>query len=162
MGLPGAGKSTLAETLHQLIHAEVVSSDSCRIELFNSPTFSQNEHDALYRYLDTLVEKLLCDGKDVVYDANLNRYEHRAEKYLLASKLGVKTRLWWVQTAKDLAKSRRISEQNHILIPEGETPEKMFERIALVLQAPDNNEPYTAVDGTKIDAPYISQLLSEP
>lgn len=159
MGLPGAGKSTLAKTLRSVTGAEVVSSDEMRVELFTQPCFSQDEHDTLYMTLDSHVSELLREGKSAIYDANLNRKIHRTEKYELAKKLDIETRLWWVQTPKALAKQRRISEQNHILLPEGETPDRMFERIASVLEPPSEDEKCTIVDGTRIDVAYIKELL---
>lgn len=159
MGLPGAGKSTFARTLHSLTNAEVLSSDAARLELFAVPTFSQNEHDKLYEILDHNLKHLLEKGYSAVYDANLNRRCHREEKYKLAQEYGTKVVLWWVQTPRELAKSRRVSEQNHDLLPQGESPEKMFERIAEILEAPKDDEPYVVVDGTKISEEYVKELL---
>ncbi len=161
MGLPGAGKSTLASTLHAITGATVLSSDETRLKLFAQPCFSQAEHDKLYDILDHNLEHLLEAGQHAVYDANLNRRHHRTEKYILAKKYGANVRLWWVQAPKELAKQRRMSEQNHDLIPEGETSDRMFERIAAVLEAPQADEPFIKVDGTKITQDYIKLLLED-
>lgn len=159
MGLPGAGKSTLANTLQAITGATVLSSDDTRLKLFAQPCFSQDEHDKLYDILDHNLEHLLEAGQSAVYDANLNRRHHRTEKYMLAKKYDADVRLWWVQAPKELAKKRRMSEQNHDLIPEGETSDRMFERIAAVLEAPQSDETVIEVDGTKITQDYIKQLL---
>jgi predicted kinase len=161
MGLPGAGKSTLAKVLHELTGAEVLSSDSTRLLIFSKPCFSQDEHDRLYAILDHNLEHLLAAGRDTIYDANLNRQSHRQEKYVLAKKYNARVILWWVQTPKELAKQRRVNEQNHDLLPEGETSERMFERIAQILEAPETNEQCVLVDGTKIQKDYIKNLLIE-
>ncbi len=161
MGLPGAGKSTLAKTIHSITGAELLSSDEARLELFAQPSFSQEEHDKLYDILNHNVKHLLEKGRSAIYDANLNRKCHREEKYELAKKYDAKVVLWWVQTPRELAKKRRMSEQNHDLLPEGETAERMFERIAEIVEVPDESEPYVVVDGTKITDEYVKELLKQ-
>ncbi|HMT19203.1 MAG TPA: ATP-binding protein [Candidatus Saccharibacteria bacterium] len=160
MGLPGAGKSTLSRVLHELTDAHILSSDDMRKKIFIKPCFSQDEHDKLYEILDHNLEHLLEAGKDAIYDANLNRRIHRDEKYELAGNLDARVILWWVDVPKALAKQRRMSEQDHALLPEGETSERMFERIALVLEEPTADEPCIKVDGTKISKSYIKELLA--
>lgn len=159
MGLPGAGKTTLAKTLQKLTKAARLSSDDYRLLIYPEPTFSQKEHDNLYGLLDHSVGHLLEAEHDVIYDANLNRKIHRIEKYELAKKYDANVRLWWVQTAKELAKQRRVDEQESLLLPEGETPERMFDRIAEVFEKPEADEPYTAVDGTNVTTSSVKELL---
>ena len=160
MGLPGAGKSTLARILHEITGAELLSSDEMRLSIFKHPCFSQDEHDRLYGILDHNVEHLLAAGRDAIYDANLNRLHHRQEKYKLAKAHGAKTILWWVHTEPSLAKIRRLNEQDHLLIPDGETPEHMFDRIASILEVPKKDELFIKVDGTNIEYATINKLLS--
>lgn len=160
MGLPGSGKTTLAKTLQKITKAARMSSDDYRLLVFPEPQFTKKEHDNLYGLLDHSVEHLLEAGNDVIYDANLNRSIHRQEKYLLAKKIGADVKLWWVQTPTELSRERRLREQDLNLVPEGETPELMFDRITEVFEAPNNDEVYIAVDGTKITNEYIMKLLS--
>jgi len=162
MGLPGSGKTTLSKQIQKITKAVRLSSDEHRLLLFPEPTFSQKEHDNLYGILDHNVEHLLDSGHDVIYDANLNRCKHREEKYDLAKQHGANVLLWWVQTDQGLAKKRRISEQDHTLIPSDESPEQLFERISELIEKPSENEPYIAVDGTKITREYVKNLLSKP
>lgn len=157
MGLPGSGKTTAATKIASLTGAVHISSDNFRLSLFESPTFSQDEHDALYKMLDYMCELLLKNGTSVVYDANLNRLQHRQEKYHLAKKLKVPTKLFWLQVHKDTAKKRRIETQHPGLVPRHETPHDMFERIAGVMEPPGKGEPFTALDGTKITNAYMTK-----
>lgn len=159
MGLPGAGKSTLARTLEEATGATRLSSDEFRLQLFIEPCFSQKEHDSLYGILDHNVEHLLQAGYDVVYDANLNRFHHRKEKYELADKYNAQVRLWYVIVDPEIAKGRRKSEQDSLLLPAGETSEKMFDRIALILEEPQENEPATRIDGQNISIEAIKKQL---
>ncbi len=159
VGLPGAGKSTLAKRLQTLTGATRLSSDEFRLLLFPQPTFTQSEHDGLYDILDHNVEHLLAAGKDVIYDANLNRRKHRDEKYKIAAKYNAKVVLWWPQVPKKYAKQRRADSQNHDLIPEGETSERMFDRVVSVFEPPQADEKYIEVDGHDIKPAVISAKL---
>ena len=161
MGLPGAGKTTTARVIEELTGAVRLSSDEARLMLWDEPDFSEEEHQQLYDYLDDQTQHLLKAGKSVIYDANLNRYEHRQEKYELAHVLGVKTVLCWVKTPRELAKTRRIDEvQHHHLVTKNEDPASMFERIATILEEPVENENYIELDGTKITAEYVKTKLN--
>ena len=159
MGLPGSGKTTLASIIASITGATLVSSDESRLLMFEKPCFSSEEHDMLYATLDHNVEHLLEAGKDVIYDANLNRLEHRQQKYVLASKHGAEVKLWWVQVPEAYAKNRRINEQDARLIPNGETSAKMFDRIAGIIEEPLDSEHCIMIDGTDIKPETIAKLL---
>lgn len=160
LGYPGAGKTTTAKVLADLTGAIHLSSDQIRLELFNKPTFSQQEHDELYQYLDKRTEELLAEGKSVIYDANLNRYQHRKEKYSICKRTGASPVLIWVQTPKNLAKERATHETRTHLIPKQETAGQMFERIANIIEEPSDNEPYEIIDGTSLTREDVSRIIN--
>jgi len=159
MGLPGAGKTTLARILQKLTKSARLSSDDYRVIIYPEPTFSQKEHDDLYALIDHSAEHLLQAGHDVIYDANLNRLVHRQQKYELAKKYDAKVILWWVKTPQELARKRRISDQDEVLLPEGESSERMFDRIAKILEEPNKNEGHIVVDGSHIQPDTVKELL---
>lgn len=160
MGLPGAGKTTAAQQISELIGAVHLSSDEIRRELFPNSTFTQDEHDALYAQLDQRVERALSAGHSVVYDANLNRQAHRHEKYQLARQLGADAVLVWVQTPEDIARERRVLAQpQQDLTPTSETPAQMFDRIARVLEAPGVDEPHVLIDGRHVTPDSVRAAL---
>src|SRR5690554_6388520 len=105
-GYPGAGKTTTAEIIANLTGAVHLSSDKVRLELFPEPTFSQSEHDQLYAELDRRTEALLREGRDVIYDANLNRREHRQEKYVIFRRAYATPQLIWVLSEREVARQR--------------------------------------------------------
>lgn len=162
LGLPGAGKTTTAQTISQLTGAVHLSSDNFRLSLFETPTFTQDEHDALYKMLDYMCELLLKHGTSVVYDANLNRQMHREEKYKVARKVDAKVQLIWLEVPRELAKKRRLATQDKELVPSDETPVKMFERIADIFEPPTKKESFIVLDGTKISPSYVSAQLGLP
>jgi len=161
MGLPGAGKTTAAKVIEELTGAIRLTSDEARLMLWPEPNFSEEEHHALYEYLDDQTNNLLKSGKSVVYDANLNRKVHREEKYQLAKETGAEVVLCWVKTPRELAKNRRIEDasHHHLVTPQDEDPGKMFERVADIIETPDENEPVVEIDGTKVSAEYVRQQL---
>lgn len=160
VGYPGAGKTTTAQALATLAGATRLSSDELRLQLFPEPTFSQAEHDQLYAELNRRTQALLQEGKSVIYDANLNRREHRDEKYALAQQTGAKPLLLWVQAPRNIAKARAADAERAPLIPKNETPEQMFERIAGIIEEPGLDEPAIILNGTKITPDYIAAKLN--
>lgn len=159
MGFPGAGKTTTAKVISDLTESEHISSDETRLKMFPHPSFSDAEHSQLYRLLDKRTEESLRAGKDVIYDANLNRYRHRKEKYDICARNGTQPVLIWVQTPKELAKARATGSHRANLVPSNESSHEMFERISRVIEPPHPNEPYISLDGTKITPEYVSQQL---
>lgn len=160
MGLPGAGKTTAAKVIEEMTGAIRLTSDEARVMIWDSPEFTEGEHRQLYEYLDDQTIHLLEVGKSVIYDANLNRLEHRQEKYRLAQKLGVEVKLVWVRIPLEIAKNRRIEDaHHHHLVTKNEDPESMFERIAGVIEEPQKDEPCIKLDGTKIKPAYVREKL---
>lgn len=159
MGYPGAGKTTTAKVISELTGAEHISSDATRLKMFPHPSFSDSEHAQLYRLLDKRTEEYLQAGKDVIYDANLNRYRHRKEKYEICVRNGIQPVLIWVQTPKELAKARATGPHRANLVPDNESPHEMFERISRVIEPPYPDEMHISIDGTKITPDYVRQQL---
>lgn len=159
LGYPGAGKTTAAKIIHELTGAVHISSDALRLKMFPHPTFSQAEHNHLYRVLDERVTEALRGGEDAIYDANLNRYRHRVEKYQICEATGAKPVLLWVHTPKELAKTRAVDHSRGHLVPKEEAPHDMFERITRLIEDPKVTEPYIVLDGTKITLGYVKQQL---
>lgn len=86
-GLPGSGKSTVAESLVRLfekegVHAQLLSSDALRRVATPKPSYSLEERDAVYTTLVYIAELLTRNGVNVVIDAtgNLRRYRENARK----------------------------------------------------------------------------------
>jgi predicted kinase len=160
-GYPGAGKTTTAKLIEELTGAIRLSSDEARLQLFPKPTFSPQEHTALYRYLDTTCSDLLKQQKSVIYDANLNRLKHRQEKYIIAQKLGVNAVLIWIKTPKELAKSRAAQNERAHLIPSGETAHQMFDRVAEAIEPPTPEESAIIIEGTNITQQQVKDALEQ-
>ena len=158
-GYPGAGKTSTAKLIKEITGAEHLSSDVLRLELFPNPTYTQEEHDAVYTELDKRAEELLKQGKSVIYDANLNRHKHRLQKYEMCERTGAKPVLLWVQTPKELARERAVMRGHHHLVPKDETFESMFDRVTSVIEDPQEDEPLYAINGDPLDKNTVAELL---
>ncbi len=159
LGYPGAGKTTAAEHIARLTGAVLLTSDKIRLELFPNPTFSPEEHAKLYAAIDRRTEQLLQGGSSVIYDANLNRYGHRKEKYNICDKTNAKPKLIWRQTPREIAKVRATDETRYHLIPSNETAEHMFERIAGIIEPPRDDEHAIVLSGEDVTEQDIKTAL---
>lgn len=160
LGYPGAGKTTVARTLEVLTGAIRLSSDQIRVETYSQPNFSEKEHQELYDKINHLTEKYLLEGKSVIYDANLNRYIHRLEKYEIAKRIGAEVKLLWVQTPEEIAKHRatKLGEADEHR-PFGNMIEDVFERLVSEIEEPGDNEHPITIDGTKVSSDYIRSIV---
>jgi predicted kinase len=77
-GLPGVGKSMIAEGLRQLVPCVVVSTDLARKLVVERPVYSQDEMSFVYKACWLVIESRLRQGQRVVFDAsNRNRDDRR-------------------------------------------------------------------------------------
>lgn len=163
MGNPGAGKTTVSEILAELTGAVHLNSDNFRQHMFSQPLFSKAEHVTLYGALDYLTELILKSGKSVIYDANLNRFIHRKEKYLVCKKVNAKSQLIWVNTDEKLSKERATEKamEDPMHRPYGNMPLKMFQRIVSQIEVPDKNEHYVQIDGHAVTKESVRAAIKQ-
>lgn len=86
-GLPGSGKSTIAQALLQKlkehgVHAQILSSDMLRKFVSPKPTYSPKERDIVYATLVFIAKLLTQNNINVIIDAtgNLRYYRDNARK----------------------------------------------------------------------------------
>jgi predicted kinase len=162
LGYPGAGKTTTAEIIAHLTNAIHLASDQIRLNMYPRPDFTPEEHQALYRAIDTKTEQLLTGGHDVIYDANLNQYIHRQQKYDICHRTNARPVLIWIQTSKDVAKYRATEQpQREARRPFGNLDISTFERLVHQVQPPRPEEQAFTItlDGTKITKDYVAEAL---
>jgi predicted kinase len=161
-GYPGAGKTTAAEMVADITGAVHLCSDKFRLHMFPKPTFSEAEHAAVYGALDYMTELFLAKGLSVIYDANLNRYQHRHDKYLICQKTGSQALLLWVKTPPDLAKSRStvLGTQDPAHRPFGNLSINTFNRLAHEIELPRPDEEVIELDGINLSTEILRQKLS--
>jgi adenylylsulfate kinase len=84
-GLPGSGKSTVADEIKKTFpEFVVIRMDEVRKIVTPLPTYSENERETVYRALVYLSQKLSDLGHDVIIDAtgNLRRWRELARRLI--------------------------------------------------------------------------------
>ncbi len=79
VGLPGSGKTYLAQMLSQAGPLTLVGSDPVRAILFERPTYGPDENQVVFEVIDALLWRLLRERRHVVYDA-VNLSESRRDQ----------------------------------------------------------------------------------
>lgn len=160
MGYPGSGKTTASKLITETTGAVHLWADHVRREKTTEPTYSSSENRALYDELNKKTDELLKNGQSVVFDTNFNFYHDRQKLRKLAAKNSAKCQLIWIQTPKELAKTRAVDEAElHSTRILGAMPEAQFSRLAKNLQPPKEDESFIALDGTKLSSAYVKEAL---
>jgi predicted kinase len=76
-GLPGVGKTTLANELGHLINAVVLSTDKIRKELLENPNYDEDEKRLIYDILLLIAKYLHNAGINCILDATFNEQKSR-------------------------------------------------------------------------------------
>lgn len=162
LGYPGAGKTTVSDIIRDLTGAVHLNSDRFRQHMFSKPLeITNEEHENMYKHLDYIAETILESGKSVIYDANLNKYAHRQEKYAIAKKLGVNTKLIWVKTDPEIARKRATidAHNNPVNRPFGNMQTQTFERLVQGIEAPRDDEQAIEISGETISPENVAKAL---
>lgn len=84
-GLPGTGKSTVANHLAERIGASVLRTDEIRKRLFAKPKYTEEEKELVYKILFLIAEELLKINHHVVIDGTFYKSALRKQIYKIAS-----------------------------------------------------------------------------
>lgn len=87
-GLPGTGKSHLAETLAARLPLVVLRSDEVRKALYETPRYTSGENGHVYLTCYALIDSLLRDRYGVIFDATNLIKRGRGEARRLATDAG--------------------------------------------------------------------------
>lgn len=77
-GLPGVGKTTVAERVAEHVDARILRTDVIRKELFPEPTYAEEETEAVYAELLERARDRVAGGESVVLDATFADERFRA------------------------------------------------------------------------------------
>lgn len=116
-GLPGTGKSHLAQVLAKRLPLVVVSSDQIRRQLFAHPQYTGEEHFIVHSTCQEVIGDLLQQGYSVVCDATNILCRHRQAYYALAD--ASRARLLILQTtASTETVQERLQERESTILPQ--------------------------------------------
>jgi predicted kinase len=159
VGYPGAGKTTVSKIIAKATGAEHIWADHERLKMFGQPTHSQSESKELYDHLNLETDRLLAQGRSIIFDTNFNFYDDRSHLRAIAKKHGANTTVVWITTPRDVAKQRAVHDQNLRNGYEFPLSDDDFERMASNLQPPEEAENVIKIDGSQIDSSVVKKLL---
>lgn len=107
-GLPGAGKSYFARHFSETFGAPLASADTLRFELFDTPSFNQNEYGLIKRLLQRQLVELVKTKNTILVDGVCSSRQERLGLEQLAAQHGYGTLTVWVQTDEPTAKARSL------------------------------------------------------
>jgi aminoglycoside phosphotransferase family enzyme/predicted kinase len=169
-GLPGSGKSYLAQHLSRMLHADYISSDAVRKELFRHPSYSEYEKKKVY---DEMLERIAESEyhKEVVVDATLSDMSIRKE---FISKIKNIAPVYFIEVIADeelikqrLSRPRSNSDADFNIYKKIKNTWRPIEEPHLVLHSTNNNiaEMLDAVSDyifcSKMDRENIIQLITQ-
>lgn len=109
-GLPGAGKTTVAGTVVDELDAVRIRTDVVRKDLFDDPTYSDAETEAVYNTVCERAATHLANGDRVVLDGTFRERSLREPALDLARDHGVDRMVLKVEADDDVVK-RRIRQR---------------------------------------------------
>jgi predicted kinase len=112
VGLPGTGKSRLAERLGLALDAQVVQTDRVRKQLFPEPRYTGGEHAAVYGWCHTVIHSTLVVGRDVIFDATNLEERVRRRVYDIADKADARLMVIWVTCPPAVVQERLLRRRN--------------------------------------------------
>ncbi len=90
VGPPGTGKSYLAREVASRVPVQVVETDAIRASIAEHPTHSQKENARVFFIAHRWIDRLLRDGRDVIFDATNIYRSARRSLYKIADKRGAR------------------------------------------------------------------------
>jgi hypothetical protein len=105
-GLPGTGKSTIANNLAKRLHATVLRTDVIRKELLEEPTYTEEEKRLIYNVTFLIARYLLEAGCNVILDGTFYRRDLRQKVYALTRETRSRLEVIECTTPVDVIKRR--------------------------------------------------------
>lgn len=104
-GLPGSGKTYFATQLAARLNARLVSSDELRKQMFDTPTYTEDEKKEIYAAIYRQAKACCLKQETLVIDATYYKEQYRQQ---LLQGLGTSTHVIFIEviTREHIAKSR--------------------------------------------------------
>lgn len=142
-GLPGSGKSFFASRLAAKIHAEYVTSDRVRKQLFEKRDYSEVEKKAVYDNMLKSMSQAVRKNENIVLDATFHK---KATRDLFVHELGSRELLFFIEVQADeeiikerLKKDRPFSEADYEVYKTIRQKNEPLLKPHLVLQSTNDN-----------------------
>jgi hypothetical protein len=159
LGYPGSGKTYFSERLAKEFNLFHINSDKIRVEMFDNPNFSPEEHHAVFHFIEWLTQELLKKGVSVIVDANLNKQVRRDKFAQMAYKTKVDYILLYLKTPTHIAEDRIIKRRDIKNIEKKKYYRtidlSVLHNIRKEIEYPTSKEHFLEIDGLK---PYSKQV----
>jgi predicted kinase len=160
VGIPGAGKTTVAKLIHEATGAVHLWADQERQAMFDKVSHTKQESHALYEHLNQRTANLLQAGQSVIFDTNFNYCKDRDYVRSLAEKHGASTQIIWMTTPVEVARERALHDHHRDRNGYDSTMSPAeFDRLIDHLEPPSAHENFITVDGTNIDTAALKHQL---
>jgi len=148
-GYPGSGKTYFSRQLVDEVNIAHLQADRIHSEMFENPTYTQQEDATVQRIMNYLTDELLSAGLSVVYDTNAMRVSQRRALRELAKKSKAAVFIVWFQIDVESAftrvatRDRRQSDSKYSMQLDRTT----YDSILQFMQNPTATEDYIVVSG---------------
>lgn len=115
MGLPGSGKSYVADYLHKKHNFEVLSGEEITTQMFGTEKVSGKQYAQVYKSIRQKALKLLSQGNSVIIDGTNLKHEFRQQIY---DEVKCDRRILIYLKVNDDTALDRISKRNNSCSPE--------------------------------------------
>jgi hypothetical protein len=105
-GLPGTGKTTVAERIAEKTRSRLLSTDVMRKEIIERPGYTEKEKEMVYGLVFGMAERMLRDSKNVVLDGTFYKKGLRDSVREIAEKTGSDFHLVEVVCGERIIKER--------------------------------------------------------
>lgn len=113
VGLPGSGKSYFGNRLRERISIARVETDWIRKFIFRTPVYNAKENNVLFKTCHMLLERLLTQGVDVLFDATNLVEANRERLYNISYKTDSRLILVKMEAPSDLIFQRLEQRRYH-------------------------------------------------
>lgn len=105
-GLPGSGKTTVADSLSKEINAIVLSTDKIRKNMFKNPVYNENDKRVVYNELFSRAREYLSSGKNVILDGTFYTKSLRDKAKEVGASVSEKVIFIYCETPEQILKER--------------------------------------------------------
>lgn len=105
-GLPGSGKTTIADSLSKEIDAIVLSTDKIRKNMFKNPVYNENDKRVVYNELFSRAREYLSSGKNVILDGTFYTKSLRDKAKEVGASVSEKVIFIYCETPEQILKER--------------------------------------------------------
>lgn len=137
VGIGGSGKSTYATGLKTSLNAQLVETDTIRVELTGNAE-DQSQNGRVFEVAKKRVNDYLSQGKNTIIDATSLNARDRKDWIDIAKKNNAEVRAYFIDTPISVCKSQNNKRQRKV-------PEWVIDKQANKLFAPTKAEGFDSV-----------------